>query len=75
LSTYPVPQCPKYIEPPKVNVDKHDAGGANGVITGPRLNADIEAWSLIIGVVVLMIFESRTGRSHWQFNTLDVSKV
>jgi hypothetical protein len=58
LSTYPDPQWPKYIESPKVNVDKHDAGGANGVITGPRLNADIEAWSLIMGVVVvLMMFE------------------
>jgi hypothetical protein len=75
LSTYPVPQCPKYIEPPKVNVDKHDAGGANGVITGPRLNADIEAWSLIIGVVVLMIVLRITSRAHWEFNTLHVGEV
>jgi hypothetical protein len=64
VSIYALPSCPKYIGPvalDQVNVDTHDAGGVNGVMTGPRLSAAIEPWSLIIVVmvVVLMILERR----------------
>jgi hypothetical protein len=64
MSIYPLASCPKYIGPlglEKVKVDRHDAGGVNGVMTGPRLSAAIEPWSLIIVVmvVVLMILQRR----------------
>jgi len=33
------------MEPSQVNVDRHDAGGVKVAVTGPRLNAAIEAES------------------------------
>jgi hypothetical protein len=39
--------------PSHVKVDKHDAGGVKLDITGPRLNDEIEDWSVI--KVVAMI--------------------
>jgi hypothetical protein len=33
----------------KVKVDRHDAGGVKTGIIGPRLNEEMDAWSVIVG--------------------------
>jgi hypothetical protein len=45
--------------PPKVRTDRHDDGGAKVVVTGPRLNAAIEAWSVIKAVVEVVVANSQ----------------
>ena len=45
--------CPKYkLVDDMVNVDRHDGGGVKIDVTGPRLNEEIEDWSVIKVVII-----------------------
>ena len=38
-----------------VNIDRHDDGGVKADVTGPRLNEEIEDWSVIKVVVIEVV--------------------
>ena len=49
----------------KVSVDRHDGAGVKTNVTGPRLNAEIVAWSVMVVVTVELVAAISNARKEY----------